>query len=29
LYQIIQGNNLVVAKPISEIHTITIDRSKD
>lgn len=29
LYQIIQGNNLVVAKPISEIRTITIDRSKD
>lgn len=29
LYQIIQGKNLVVAKPISEIRTITIDRSKD
>ena len=29
LYQIIQGKNLVQAKPISEIHTITIDRSKD
>lgn len=29
LYQIIQGSNLVAAKPISEIRTITIDRSKD
>lgn len=29
LYQIVQGTNLLQAKPISEIRTITIDRSKD
>ena len=28
-YQIVQGTNLISAKPISEIKTITVDRSKD
>jgi len=29
MYQIVQGTNLISAKPISEIRTITVDRSKD
>jgi len=29
LYQIVQGTNLLAAKPISEIRTIAVDRSKD
>lgn len=29
MYQIVQGTKLISAKPISEVRTVTVDRSKD